>query len=110
MRNEEGPTSSPKTGAFSRWRLSFRVVLVVTWVQILGVILVPYRFKPGPVLGVSYWWLRVIAVLAVPVLLNEARQVSAKRAPGIGLLIDTLVVIPMYLLWCLIWLFSSAQI
>jgi hypothetical protein len=88
----------------------FRVVLVVTWVQILGVILVPYQFKLNPVLGFSYWWLRVIAVLAVPVLLEEARKVSAKRSPAKRLLIHALLVIPMYLLWFLIWLFSSAPI
>jgi hypothetical protein len=88
----------------------FRVVLVVTWVQILGVILVPYQFKLGPILGVAYRWLRVITILAVPVLLYKARKVSAKRSPVVGVLTDTLLPIPMYLLWCLIWLFSSAPI
>jgi hypothetical protein len=93
-----------------RMRIGFRVVIVVTWVQILVAVLLPYRFMPKPVLEVSYWWLRVIAVLAVPVLLYEVRQVSAKRALKTGFLIDVVLVIPMYLLWCLIWLFSSAPI
>jgi hypothetical protein len=93
-----------------RMRIAFRVVIVVTWVQILVAILLPHSFIPKPVLEISYWWLRVIAALAVPVLLNEARQASAKRALKMGLLIDIMLVIPMYLLWWSIWLFSSAQI
>jgi hypothetical protein len=110
MRNEPRPTSSPMTGGNRSWQLSFRVVLVVTWVQILSAILLPNRFVPKPVLGFSYWWLRVVATLALLVLLYEFRQVATKRAPKMGLLIDALLVGPMYLLWWLISLFSSARI
>jgi hypothetical protein len=91
-------------------RIAFRVVIVVTWVQVLVAILLSYRSIPKPILEVSYWWLRVIAALAVPVLLYDVRHVSPKRALKMGFLIDVVLVMPMYLLWLLIWLFSSAPI
>jgi hypothetical protein len=86
------------------------VVIVITLVQILGTILLPFRFKLRTILEVSYRLLRVIAVLALPALLYEGREASARRTPKMALLFDTLLVLPMYLLWSLIWLFSSAPI
>ena len=56
------------------------------------------------------WGLGVIAVLAVPVSLYEARQASAQRTYKTGLLIDTMLVIPLYLLWwCGVWALDQSH-
>jgi len=90
-------------GNLFRWRLGFRLTVVVTWLLVLVLLWFGPRTWPRTVPLAAFWWFRAIAILGVVYLFYEVGQVSEKRV-GVGeVLLDALLVLPMFAFWFIAW-------
>ena len=86
-------------GTLLRWRLVFRVTVVVTWFLIIAVIWFLPRVGTKAVSMAIFWWFRAVAVFGAIYLAYEVGQVSDKRVGVGGLILDAALVVPMFLFW-----------
>jgi hypothetical protein len=99
----EASMGKQPTGTLLRWRPEFRMIVVVTWLLVVVVVwLFPRTMSKAAPIAV-FWWFRVIAVLGFAYLLYEVGQATEKRVGVGGLILDAVLVLPMYLLWFAAW-------
>lgn len=99
--------SERSVGTFLRWRPGFRMVVVATWLVIIAVVWFFPRTLPKAVPMAAFWWFRAIAVLGSVYLLYEVGQVTEKRVSVGGLILDAVLVLPMFLFWFAAWASAS---
>jgi hypothetical protein len=88
-----------QTSTFIKWRPVFRITVVVTWLLIIAITWLFPGTMPKAVPMAAFWWFRAIAVLGLAYLLYEVGQVSKKRVGVGGVILDAVLVLPMYLFW-----------
>ena len=95
--------SEHSAGTLFWWRLGFRLTVVVTWLLVVGVVWFSPRTWPKAVPMAAFWWFRAIAILGVVHLLYEVNQVSEKRLSVGDVVLDALLVLPMFCFWFIAW-------
>src|SRR4030088_2947107 len=88
-----------QTSIFIKWRPAFRMIVVVTWFLIIAVTWFFPRTMPKAVPMTVFWWFRAIALLGFAYLLFEMGQVSKKHISVSGVIVDAVLVLPMFLFW-----------
>jgi hypothetical protein len=88
-----------QTSIVIKWRSAFRMIVVVTWVLIIAVTWFFPRTMPKAIPMAAFWWFRAIAVLGFVYLLYEVGQVSKKRVGVVGVVLDGVLVLPMFVFW-----------
>jgi hypothetical protein len=86
-------------GTLLRWRLAFRLTVVVTWLLIIAVIWFLPRVGTKSASMAVFWWFRAVAVFGAIYLAYEVGQASDKRVGVGGLILDAALVVPMFLFW-----------
>jgi len=98
----ETATSEDSGGSLLKWRLGFRAIVVFAWILILALL----RFWPGTgtraVPMGAFWLFRTVAVVGVVCLIYEIGQVIARRIEVEGVILDAILVLPMFLFWFLV--------
>jgi hypothetical protein len=82
-----------------RLRAGFRVIVLMTWLLIIAVTLFLPRTGTKAVAMTAFWWFRAIAVLGAVYLIYEVSQVTERRLGVGGVILDALLVLPMFLFW-----------
>ncbi len=86
-----------------KWQPYFRAIVITMWLLIASVVwLLPRSVPKGAAMAV-FWLFRTTAVAGVIYLLCEIRATSEGRLALRALIIDAVLVLPMFAFWLLVW-------
>jgi hypothetical protein len=90
-------------GVITRWRLPLRLAVVVMWMIVLSLLGPPFRWVPKSISMSAFWLFTATAIVGLVFLLFEIGEASRKRTAIGEVVLDALLVLPMFVFWFIAW-------